>query len=78
MAVRAWDTQPEQDPTKCSVVNCKGKCEDVRLIEDRIRWGAAVRRGFGTGFSGRPYPACKACRGRIRIGGLVWKYHQPD
>jgi hypothetical protein len=60
---------------ECSVATHKGEHQDVRLIEDRIRWGAAVRRGIGTGFSGRPYAACKECRRLLRLHRRrVWKY----
>lgn len=61
----------------CEVLGHKGPHQDVRLIEDRIRWGAAVRRGIGTGYSGRPYPACMTCRYRLKkVLHRVWKYHK--
>jgi hypothetical protein len=60
---------------ECSVVTHKGEHQDVRLIEERIRWGKAVRSGFGTGYSGRPYAACKECRRVLRlIRHRRWKY----
>lgn len=54
---------------------CGGR-DDLRLIEQRIRWGAAVRRGIGTGFTGRPIWWCVSCR--RRRGSHSFKYHRPE
>lgn len=49
----------ERDRSVCDVC---GSSVGVRLIEQRIRWGAAVRKGTGTGYTGRPIPWCEKCR----------------
>lgn len=59
---------------KCRQPQCRDGA-DVRLIEDRIRWGAAVKSFFGdNGYSLRPYPCCKGCRAKLKQGG--WRYHR--
>lgn len=58
---------------KCDICGSK---DGVRMIEERVRWGAAVRRGFGTGYTGRPTPWCAACR-RER-NRHSFKYHNKE
>lgn len=69
MSAGSDNVRPPRDDTVCDIC---GSSADVRLIEQRIRWGAAVKKGIGTGFTGRPTPWCKACRKERRRHGFKY------
>lgn len=68
-----WNKSPKfRDWFSCDICGSK---VGVRIIEQRIRWGAAVRRGIGTGYTCLPIPWCVACR--KKRGSHKFKYHVP-
>lgn len=51
---------PPPTDEKCDL--CKKPAHEIETVYERIRWGAAVRHGSGTGFAYRSNRWCYDCR----------------